>query len=92
MQRWLATRRSQETTCASDSSRPQAAIQLEEHLLRQVLGCRPAAQHVQRDAEHHVLVAANQGGEGRLVAGLGLGQEVLGVNGGGCELRGRRRE
>ena len=35
----------------------QAPIQLEEYFLREVLGRRPAAQGVQREAEHHRLVA-----------------------------------
>ena len=54
-----------------------APIQLEKYILRQILGRRPAAQHVQSEAEHHPLMAADKDPEGGRIASASQRNRVI---------------
>ena len=55
----------------------EVAVELHEHVLRQILGRGAIGEHPARDAEHEPLVMAHQIGEGVQVAGPGSGEPAI---------------
>jgi len=55
---------------------PQILVQVQEHILRQILRPGAIAQKMIRDAEYHRLVLAHHTGEGELIAASRLGQYI----------------
>jgi hypothetical protein len=52
------------------------AMELHEHLLRQIFRPVPVAQHAERQAKNRTLVPAHQHGKGPRISGAGPGQRI----------------